>query len=104
MNRRIIILESARQDVLDHFQYIGLDSPDAARRFNGCFKTTLKTLLAFPEMGRSHPFENPELQDIRFFPIKDFDKYLIFYRLTMAGVEVIRVLHAARDIYGALDE
>jgi plasmid stabilization system protein ParE len=30
--------------------------------------------------------------------IHDFSKYLVFYRPTQSGIEVVRVLHASRDI------
>jgi plasmid stabilization system protein ParE len=30
--------------------------------------------------------------------VKDFEKYLIFYRPMKDGVVVLRVIHAARDI------
>ncbi|MGH9438287.1 MAG: type II toxin-antitoxin system RelE/ParE family toxin, partial [Terriglobia bacterium] len=32
------------------------------------------------------------------FPVKDFPKYLIFYRPIRDGIEVVRVIHGARDI------
>jgi toxin ParE1/3/4 len=34
--------------------------------------------------------------------VKGFEKYLIFYRTTDELVEIVRVLHAARDIDGIL--
>jgi plasmid stabilization system protein ParE len=46
----------------------------------------------------SKAFENPELDGIRMWPIPDFPNHLIFYRLIETGVEIVRVLHSARDI------
>ena len=37
---------------------------------------------------------------IRFF----FEKYLIFYRVAPRGIDVVRILHGARDIGRVLDE
>lgn len=34
------------------------------------------------------------------FPV---DKYLIFYRITKSGIEVIRILHGSRDIQRILN-
>ena len=31
-------------------------------------------------------------------PVKGFDRHLVFYRPTGAGIEIIRVYHAARDV------
>jgi toxin ParE1/3/4 len=35
---------------------------------------------------------------IRLWRIRGFERYLIFYRPIPDGIEVIRVLHGARDI------
>jgi len=49
-------------------------------------------LARMPEMGR----KRFELSDgLRSFAV---NRYVIFYRPTSNGIEVIRVLHAARDI------
>jgi toxin ParE1/3/4 len=44
------------------------------------------------------------LADIRQQGIKGFKKYLVFYRVTDTGVEIIRVIHGARDIEAILDD
>jgi toxin ParE1/3/4 len=36
--------------------------------------------------------------------VRRFDKHLIFYRPVADGIEVIRVLHASRDLAAVLDE
>ena len=36
--------------------------------------------------------------------VRGFAKYLLFYRETPEGIELVRVLHAARDIGAALGE
>jgi toxin ParE1/3/4 len=35
---------------------------------------------------------------MRVWPVKGFENHLIFFRPIDGGIEVIRVLHAARDI------
>ena len=42
--------------------------------------------------------------DTRILRVKNFVKYLVFYRIDASGIDVIRVLHVARDIEGILDE
>ena len=39
-----------------------------------------------------------ELDGLRMLRIPKFEKYLVFYRPVPEGTEIIRVLHAARDI------
>jgi plasmid stabilization system protein ParE len=41
---------------------------------------------------------------IRQWKVSTFDKYLIFYRIVSSGIDIIRVLHGARDIDRILDE
>jgi toxin ParE1/3/4 len=57
-----------------------------------------------PEMGVTRDFDSPRLAGIRMFPVRGFDKYLVFYRLSGNAVEIIRVLHSARDVAGLFTE
>jgi toxin ParE1/3/4 len=57
-----------------------------------------------PGMGKLIQFSNPNLAGIRQQAIKGFKNYLVFYRLTNSGVEILRVIHGARDILEILDE
>ena len=57
-----------------------------------------------PGIGKPSRFSNPTLADIRQYSIKGFGRYLIFYRATDSGVEILRVLHGARDLSAILDE
>ena len=41
---------------------------------------------------------------LRMLRVRGFGKYLLFYRETPEGIELVRVLHAARDIGAALGE
>lgn len=85
-------------DLEDHFAQIHQDSPDAARRFKEQARSDFESLARMPEMGPSHPMKHPRLKDLRFWPIKGFNNSLIFYRPIANGIEVIRVLHGARDL------
>jgi toxin ParE1/3/4 len=58
----------------------------------------MENLLALPEMGSLYESDHPELSGGRFFPVKRFRNYLVFYRPTPQGIRVLRVLHGARDI------
>jgi toxin ParE1/3/4 len=44
------------------------------------------------------------LSTLRQWPIRGFENYLIFYLPTEAGIDVLRVLHGARDIDRILRE
>lgn len=56
-----------------------------------------------PKIGKLCQFSHPKLTDIRQHAIKDFRRYLIFYRLTNSGIEVLRVIHGTRDFEAILE-
>ncbi len=47
---------------------------------------------------------NPRLGDIRYCLVRDFPKYLIFFRVDADMVEIVRVLHGMRNISKLLGE
>ena len=51
-----------------------------------------------PAMGVARDYQNPALVDVRMWRITGFENYLIFYRPVGSGIEIVRVLHAKRDI------
>lgn len=95
---RIIKRTRAARDLLECFVAIGEDSEQAAVRFLDSAEKTLRLIAGRPAIGRPADFPNPALAGVRRFPIKGFERYLIFYRPVGDGIEVIRVIHGARDI------
>ncbi len=59
-------------------------------------------LADMPGMGA--PREHGGLKGLRMWPVRGFERHLIFYRPIEDGIEVIRVLHASRDLEGLLGE
>jgi len=56
-----------------------------------------------PGIGERWPSSNPLLADMRVWRIEGFENHLIFYRPTVDGIDIIRVLHGARDIENLLE-
>jgi toxin ParE1/3/4 len=89
---RIQFTPEAARDLNEIWDYIARDNVDAASRFTATIEETCRLLAASPEMGR----RRPELaRDLRSFPV---GSYVVFYRPVGRGVEIVRVLSAARDI------
>lgn len=81
----------ARQDLQDIKQYIAKDKPKAASEYMATLKQHCQRLAEMPTLGTC-----PEIYcGLYKFPV---DNYLIFYRPSERGIEVIRVLHGARDV------
>jgi toxin ParE1/3/4 len=91
-------------DIEESAVYIGQDAPKAALRFLDAVETTLRLLAENPELGPARDFGRRELAGLRFFPVKGFEKHLVFYRPLEHGIEVLRVLHGARDLGSILDD
>jgi len=97
-HRRVRWLELAERDMLEHFEYLLTERPEAALRFVDAVEAALERLADMPLMGVSRPFAKPGLEDIRMWPVPDFERFLIFYRPCADGVEAVRVLYGMRDI------
>jgi toxin ParE1/3/4 len=85
-------LPQAREDLLDIWLHIGRDSPSRADRYLDLLESKLHLLSGSPHMGRLHTYL---AQGLRGLPVDD---YIILYREADDGIEVVRVLHGARDI------
>ena len=86
------------QDLIDHATYISLDNLDAGDRFIYAAEATFRRLAELPAIGKLSGFNNPKLSQVRQYPIKGFNKYIVFYQIHPDSVEVIRVLHGAQNL------
>ncbi len=89
--------EKAREDVVAITSRIARDNLSAALRVNVQIENAFELLAEMPRAGPVCGFSEAELSDLRFWPIKRFRHYLVIYRPTDNGVEIVRVIHAARD-------
>jgi len=55
-------------------------------------------ILAMPKIGALLGLDELPYEDIRRWHIQGFKHLVIFYREVADGIEIIRVLHSARDI------
>ncbi len=85
------ISDAARTDLDEIWFYIAQDDVSAADKFIRAIVMRFPKLATMPLMGRTREELSPRL---RSFPI---GRYLIFYRPMENGVEIVRVLHGARD-------
>jgi len=88
----IIVRPLARFDISGIWEYIAEDSETQADAFVDRLSSKFNLLAGRPELGRMRV---DLMAQLRSFP---FERYVIFYRTISNGVEVIRVLHGARDV------
>jgi toxin ParE1/3/4 len=108
MSYRLIIKDRATQDLRQLANYILVNgNADVAVKFLTAAEVTFEQLLKTPGMGKITQLVVSRLGEIRQWRIKDFNDYLLFYRIQDDTVEILRVFHGARDladIIGKLDE
>lgn len=92
------------RDLSDLATYIAEGDLEAAERFLVAAEETFKLLGEMPGIGKVRECFNSNLVEVRQRAIKGFRNYLIFYRPLDGGVEILRVVHGARDIEAILDE
>lgn len=102
MTREVIIRPPARIDLLESYAFIGLGSPNNADRFLDAAERTFQHLAEWPEMGRRWRSPRKRLGNVRIWRVRGFSKWLIFYRPLDDAIEVLRVLHGARDLHTIL--
>ena len=90
--RVIVKLPRAKSDLVEIWGYIADDSEASADTFIETVDQKFNALAGRPNMGR----HRDELADgLRSFPV---GRYVIFYRPIPKGIEIVRVLHGARDL------
>ena len=87
------------QDVDEVAAYIGADHSHAQLRFLDTVEEAIKLLAERPSVGQLRgDVRNPRLRGLRSWTIRSFENYLIFYRIDDSNIEIVRVLHGARNL------
>lgn len=90
-------------DLIELATYIAQDNLDVSDRFLAAAEETFQNLGKMPQIGKLSQLSSPKLAGIRQQAIKGFKHYLIFYRVIDSDVEILRVIHGARDLEAILD-
>lgn len=89
---RFVVRPRARIDIDGIWDYIAEDSVAQADAFVDRMTAKFKLLAHQPDLGRPRDDLMPNL---RSFP---FERYIIFHLPISDGIELVRVLHGARDV------
>lgn len=88
----ITLRPRARIDIAEIWQYIADDSEAQADAFIDRLDREFHLLALQPRLGRRR---DELVTGLHSFPI---ERYIIFYTPIQGGIEVVRVLHSARDV------
>jgi toxin ParE1/3/4 len=89
---KVLRKPQAEADLIEIWTYIAQDSPTRADKLLDEIDEKSQTLAQSPFIGKARDELRPK---IRSFPIGN---YVLFYQPIEEGIEIIRVLHGARDI------
>lgn len=89
---QVLYSSRAKTDLQDIWDYVAEDSRLQADRLILSFRTKLQYLAKWNTFGRPR-FEL--CANCRSYP---FGKYCFYFRPTESGIEVLRILHSARDL------
>jgi len=93
-------------DLQEISDYLCQFNPAAASRFLDAAENAIERLESSPRLGRACRFRDPALAGVRKRLIHG-TRYMLYYRPIDDGIEVLRILHGARDagrIFGESDE
>jgi toxin ParE1/3/4 len=92
----LVILPAARVDLLDIGDFIALDNPERALSLLSELERTMR-------MAAERPGSFPARDDLHLgLRVARHGRYLIFFLEVSDEVQVVRVLHGARDLPSAL--
>jgi len=88
-----VLSPEALQDLQDIWEFIAFDNSNAADKLQDEFFGAFEKLARRPQMGHSRC--DVSQREVRFWPV---GSYLIVYRQVSAPLEIVAVLHGARDV------
>ena len=99
MNPPFTFRPRARLDVLEQFLYLADHATvEVAERYLMAVDRTCARLAKQPRSGTPYDSGVARLEGMRRVPVSGFMAYLLFYMPRADGIDVVRILHGARDI------
>lgn len=94
----LIFTHQAQSDLDEIWDYLASEADEAiADRVVDEIRYACERIVEFPHSGRTKEMLRP---DLRSFIVRN---YVFFYYVHSDGIEIIRILHGARDIESLID-
>ena len=98
---RLVFLVTAIEDMTAIRSFIAEDNPEAAKKVAARLKEIINSLAQLPNLGKpGRVFGTRELV----IPHLGKTAYFVVYRVKNKRIEILRVLHGARDIDSLIGE
>lgn len=100
MSKIVVLRPRAHHDILETYAFLRADSPEVALRFRNAVERVVRMLGEHPGIGSTrHAGIFPELPgQLRFHPVTEFPRILVYYVERVDAVEVVRIWDAARGL------
>ena len=98
---KLIVKSPVWDDLREIGQRVAADNPEAAGRFLAAAEDAFALIRRHPGIGRLRSFSLP---GVRSWVVPEFGNYVIFYLPTKEDVQILAVLHGARDLSRVLNE
>jgi toxin ParE1/3/4 len=98
---KFILAPAAKSDLIEIWNYYAAEigNPDLADKIRDELFDGIRAVAGKPDIG--HLRRDLASEPLRFWRIR---KYLIIYRSKVSPVQIVRVLHGARDVQAVLSE
>jgi toxin ParE1/3/4 len=96
----VLYRQAAGDDVVRQFRYylVERNLPQVAFRFRDAVRHTVESLRQRPLIGARYRLSDPQLSNLRSWPVAGFEVIRIFYLVDKDDLHVVRVLHGKRDL------
>jgi toxin ParE1/3/4 len=94
---RVRISRPAEDDLVFIFARIAQERPSAAEAFKNAAEASFRLLGLHAEIGPRVSFRTRH-KELRFWPITDFQNYVIYYVISNDEVSIERILDGRRDV------
>ena len=98
MSLEVIYSPLARLGMNEIADYLAQQNPQLGLRFLHAIADTCADLAAMPEMAGRVEAEDPRLDDLRVWSLREFPNHLIFYRIKDSHLEIVFIVFGGRDI------
>ena len=104
MAGRVRLRPDVPADLIAIHDYLFEKNASVADRFLDVIQPTLDDLATFPGKGSPKQFRGAKLRGIRSWHVPGFRNYLILYLPIDGGIEVLAIVHGARNLQRLLKE
>ena len=99
--KRVIPRPQAERDLDTALSHYAKENPTVARDFLGEVNGAYDRIHEMPGLGSPHFSCAVKIDNLRAYSLYDFP-YIIFYFERENYIDVVRILHSSRDVFGIL--